>query len=170
MTRVKICGITNPGDVELAATLGADWIGLNFFTKSPRHVDETTARSIVQALPASVEPVALIVHEPLGEAQRIAQSVGIRSVQLHADHRELLPQGTRWICAFSVQDAGSLRIIDAYLDMLRAAGAAPAAVLVDAHVPGMFGGTGQIAPWQLLADFKPGVRLVIPKAIIGQNK
>src|SRR5437667_370108 len=54
--RIKICGITNPTDTELAARLGADWIGLNFYAKSPRHVDEAAARAIVQALPASVEP------------------------------------------------------------------------------------------------------------------
>jgi phosphoribosylanthranilate isomerase len=37
----------------------------------------------------------------------------------------------------------------------------PAAVLVDAFVPGQHGGTGQTVPWNLLADFQPGVPLLL---------
>ena len=62
--RIKICGITTPADAEQAAALGVDMIGLNFYAKSPRCINEATARAIVQALPASVVPVALFVNEP----------------------------------------------------------------------------------------------------------
>ena len=34
--RIKICGITSPADVRIAATAGADAVGLNFYTGSPR--------------------------------------------------------------------------------------------------------------------------------------
>ena len=37
--RVKICGITTPGDARLAADAGADAIGLNFVAGSPRALD-----------------------------------------------------------------------------------------------------------------------------------
>ena len=43
--RIKICGITNPADAELAASLGADWIGLNFYAKSPRIIDDAPRKS-----------------------------------------------------------------------------------------------------------------------------
>src|SRR5690606_12225228 len=50
MTRVKICGVTQPGDAELCVEAGADAIGLNFFPGSPRCVDAATARRIVSAI------------------------------------------------------------------------------------------------------------------------
>ncbi len=167
--RVKICGITTRADAEQAAAFGADMIGLNFYAKSPRQIDAAIARLIVQALPATVEPIALYVNEPITQAWRNAEQLGIGTVQLHGDPPECLPSGTRWIPAFPVRDAASLAQITACLDWLRAAGNAPAAILVDAHVPGQYGGTGQTAPWHLLADFKPGVPLILAGGLTPDN-
>src|SRR5438046_3021893 len=113
--RIKICGITNPADAEQASALGADMIGLNFYAKSPRCVDEKMARSIVEALPAIVEPVALFVNEPIQSVQRIVQPLGIRTAQLHGDLNEILISSIRWIPAFSVRDALGLQAITSYL-------------------------------------------------------
>jgi phosphoribosylanthranilate isomerase len=168
--RIKICGITNRADAEQAAALGADAIGLNFYAKSPRCIDSLTASSILNALPPFVEPVALFVNESLADAQRIAASLNLRTIQIHGDHRELLPTGnTHWILAFSVSEKADLQRITAYLENLKSVGAAPAAVLVDAQVAGMFGGTGQVAPWHLLADFKPGVPVILAGGLTPEN-
>lgn len=45
MTRVKICGINSPD--ALAAAADADWIGINFYPPSPRHVTPEQAASLV---------------------------------------------------------------------------------------------------------------------------
>ncbi len=45
----------------------------------------------------------------------------------------------------------------------------PSAILVDAHVAGQYGGTGQTAPWHLLADFKPGVPLILAGGLTPDN-
>jgi phosphoribosylanthranilate isomerase len=167
--RIKICGITNPADAERAATLGADMIGLNFYAGSPRRIDEATAKSIVQGLPATMEPVALFVDTIHIETVRIARALAIGTVQIHGSHREILPTDMRWIPAFSVGDAADLRGISAYLELLATVGIKPHAVLVDARVPGKFGGTGQTAPWRLLADFKPGVPLMLAGGLTPDN-
>ena len=67
----------------------------------------------------------------------------------------------RLIPAFPVGDAAGLARLTRHLDRCRALGRLPAAVLIDAHVPGRYGGTGQTAPWHLLADFDPGVPLLL---------
>lgn len=168
-TRVKICGITNPGDAELAAALGADMIGVNFYAKSPRFIDVVTARIIVAALPAAVEAVGVFVSEPWTQAQQFAAPLGIRTIQMHGELGECLPQGVRTISAFAVRDAASVQAMTTYLERLRSNGDSPAAILVDAHVLGQFGGTGQTAPWQLLADFQPGVPLILAGGLTPEN-
>jgi phosphoribosylanthranilate isomerase len=167
--RVKICGITNLADARQAALLGADMIGLNFYAGSPRLVDETAARAIVATLPASLTPVALFVDAPATRAQQIAQGLGIGTVQLHGKLDESLPAGMRWIPAFGVRDADSLRGITAWLERAHRLGAAPDAILVDAQVAGRHGGTGQTAPWHLLAGFDPGVPLILAGGLTPDN-
>lgn len=168
--RMKICGITNVTDAEQAASLGADAVGLNFYAKSPRCIDSAMARLILNVLPPFVQPVALFVNEALAEAQRTAHALNLRTIQIYGDHREAFPPGSmRWIPAFSVKDGAGLLTISSYLEKLLSAGAVPAAVLVDAHVPGRYGGTGQIVPWQLLADFKPGVPLILAGGLTPDN-
>jgi phosphoribosylanthranilate isomerase len=168
--RVKICGITNPTDAAEAVALGADAIGLNFYEKSPRCITPATATKILDVLPPLVEPVALFVNEALPQAQRLAQQLNIRTVQIHGELRECFPSGgCRWVPAFSVRDANDLQNIIQRLEKLWLVGDAPAAILVDAHVPGMFGGTGQVAPWELLADFRPAVPLILAGGLTPEN-
>ncbi len=167
--RVKICGITNPADAECAAALGADMIGLNFYPKSPRGIDQATARSILQALSTSATPVGLFVNESLAFVRQIVQSLKIRTVQLHGDLSEGLPASIDCIPAFAVRDAASLVHITVEVERLRVLGAVPTAILVDAHVPGQYGGTGQVAPWHLLADFKPGIPLILAGGLTPDN-
>ena len=166
--RIKICALSPiPPTAEQAAALGADAIGLNFYDKSPRYVDEETAYCILKALPPFVEPIALFVNEPFEEIRRIASDLAFRTVQIHRDIQRPFPMyGTRWIPAFPVREAICLALIDEALARMETT---PAAILVDAHVPGMFGGTGQVAPWQLLASYRPSVPLILAGGLTPDN-
>jgi phosphoribosylanthranilate isomerase len=62
-----------------------------------------------------------------------------------------------------------LQAITRYLDVCRLRGALPSAVLVDASVPGQYGGTGRQAPWHLLATFRPGVPLILAGGLTPDN-
>ena len=75
----------------------------------------------------------------------------------------------RVIPAFTVRDRQSLQAITDYLDVCARRDQPPAAILVDAHVPGSFGGTGQTLPWELLADFSPGVPLILAGGLTPDN-
>ncbi|HXG10630.1 MAG TPA: phosphoribosylanthranilate isomerase [Gemmataceae bacterium] len=169
--RVKICGITSEADGQLAAQLGADAIGLNFYPPSPRHVEPAAAARILRALPPFVEAVGLFINQPLRQVCQTLQPLGrIRVIQWYGEQRELSdPYPFQLIPAFNVRDANSLLEITRYLDLCRGLGRLPAAILADASVPGQYGGTGRTAPWNLLADFRPEVPLILAGGLTPEN-
>ena len=82
---IKLCGVRDAATARLAADLGADAIGLNFYSRSPRCVDRETARQIVRMLPETTEAVGLFVNHPLDFVVGAANECGLRTIQLHGD-------------------------------------------------------------------------------------
>jgi phosphoribosylanthranilate isomerase len=169
--RIKICGITTVVDALQAARLGADAIGLNFYPQSSRFVDRARAEAILHSLPPLVVPVALFVNEPLAAACSCAGQLGnVRTIQWHGDDPEVpRTSAYRFIPAFNICDRNSLARIERYLLRCQDEGQLPAAILADAAVPGQYGGTGQTAPWDLLADFRPPVPLILAGGLTPEN-
>ena len=167
--RIKICGITTVDDALLAARLGADAIGLNLFAGSKRHVPARQAMEIATALPPFVEAVALVVNDPLPAALAQAETIG-RTLQWHGNEPGLPPPlPWRFIPAFNIADHGSLTAVKDYLAKCKAIGRMPAAVLLDGHAAGQFGGTGQTVPWKLIADFDAGVPVILAGGLTPDN-
>jgi phosphoribosylanthranilate isomerase len=85
MVKVKICGITNLKDARRAVEAGADFLGFNFYPRSPRYVTPSAARRIVQRLPKGTAFVGVFVNEPTDKMLAIARRVGLRFLQLHGE-------------------------------------------------------------------------------------
>lgn len=83
MTKVKICGITNLEDAQLAVKFGADALGFNFYEKSPRFVSSACAKSIVEQLPEHILKFGVFVDEPVEKIKEIEKFVGLNAIQLH---------------------------------------------------------------------------------------
>jgi phosphoribosylanthranilate isomerase len=169
--RVKVCGVTGPDEARRVAELGADAVGLNFYPASPRYVDAARAAAILRELPPYVEAVGVFVNVPLREAvAALVPLPRVRCVQWHGEGCET-PDGSGYhlIPAFPVRDEASLADVTRYLDRCREVGHLPAAVLLDAQVPGLYGGTGRTAPWRLLASFRPGVPVVLAGGLTPAN-
>src|SRR5207253_203675 len=76
----------------------------------------------------------------------------IRMVQIHGEDILSCPfPGLVWMPAFPIRDASSFAPIGKLLQTC-APERGPLCILLDGHVRGAFGGTGNPAPWQLLAD------------------
>ncbi len=87
--RIKICGVTSPEDAIAAADAGADLIGINFVTGSPRCVDVNRALEICRAVEGrDVERVALFRNERWDVIDPILQRVPMERVQFHGDETE----------------------------------------------------------------------------------
>jgi phosphoribosylanthranilate isomerase len=176
--RVKICGITNEADAVQAADLGADAIGLNFYKESPRCITPAKAESIILNLPPFVEPVGIFVSSarPPGVEDIPKLGLGIRTVQVHSPDQNMFLSipfeivGVRLIPVFSVGENTDLSRISHYLkECGKRRANLLAAILVDARVPGQFGGTGKTVPWELLADFQPEVPLILAGGLTPEN-
>jgi phosphoribosylanthranilate isomerase len=168
--RVKICGVTTPADARLAAESGADAVGLNFYAQSPRYVPPAAAGALLRELPPFVDAVGVFVGLKTRQVCALAYQLGLGGVQCFADAEDVEDSFPfRRVAAFRVRDRSSLDEIERYLTLCRAASSMPAAALVDAHVEGQLGGTGRTAPWELLADFRPGVPLILAGGLTPEN-
>ena len=93
MTLIKICGITNLEDARAAIEAGADMLGFNFYRPSPRFIEPSHAREIIEDLelelehsPKAAMMVGVFVNEASPEALvRIARESGVTAAQLHGD-------------------------------------------------------------------------------------
>jgi phosphoribosylanthranilate isomerase len=144
MARVKICGLTNHEDALAAVEAGADLLGFNFYTRSPRYVTPDAARGIIERLPESVVSVGVFVNEREPEAvERIASEAGVGAAQLHGDE-------TPEFCSHldGLLTIKALRVGPDY-DAARASEFGTDAVLLDAFVKDEWGGTGHTFDWAL---------------------
>jgi phosphoribosylanthranilate isomerase len=168
--RVKICGVTTPDDVRACADAGADAVGINFYPQSPRYVDPRASQPLLRSIPPLLAGVGVFVGQPLRQMTALAYQLGLRAIQCHGDPPEPAdPFPFSLIVAFRVRDRQSLIDVESYLDRCRSAGHPPAAILADAFVEGRHGGTGQTAPWDLLADFGPGVPVILAGGLSPDN-
>ncbi len=81
MARVKICGLSDPETVALAAQAGADWIGLVFIAASPRAVTPERVPALLEAV-GRARPVALL-SDPDDRLISIVAHLGMPVIQLH---------------------------------------------------------------------------------------
>ena len=166
---VKICGLTEPGNALACAQAGADWIGLNFHPTSPRSISVDRGAEIVAALGARAEPVGLFVDRPVGDVVDVAMRVGLRTIQLHGDEspgylldlKKASPIPLQVVRAFRLSDVPSVDRMAAYLTLAEKLGCPPFAILVDAHVPGLAGGTGRSILPEILRQLPEHPRLIL---------
>jgi phosphoribosylanthranilate isomerase len=85
MTRVKICGITTPEDLEIAISAGADAIGLvvDVAVDTPREIHPERAAELVRAVPPFVTTVLVTMPETREAAVELASRVSPDVVQIH---------------------------------------------------------------------------------------
>lgn len=86
---IKICGVTRPEDAALAARLGAGFVGLNFWPRSPRRVaDLGRAREIADAArqaSGAVRIAGVFVDQAPAWIDEVVARTGLDLVQLHGD-------------------------------------------------------------------------------------
>ena len=82
-TAVKICGVTTEAALEACIEAEADWVGLVFFERSPRHLTASRAAALCRRLPASMVPVGLFVRPVAAGIAHVLADVPLRALQVY---------------------------------------------------------------------------------------
>jgi phosphoribosylanthranilate isomerase len=164
--RVKFCGITNLDDALEAQRLGAWAIGLNHWPQSPRYCEPDAALEISAALKRRLEVVGVFVDPTLDELAVAAENESLTMLQLHGGEgaafcREVARRtGCKVIKAIRVRSAADVRAAEAFRTDFH---------LLDAHRPAMPGGTGESFDWELLADRRSEVPMILAGGLTPDN-
>lgn len=154
---IKVCGIRDVAAAQAAVSAGASAIGVNFFAKSPRVVSPDQARQIASVMDqTATRPVGLFVNHPLEDIESVVSHVGLCVVQLHGDETpafvaDLQSRHSDWEILKAFRIGESLRPVAEFLAECEQLKVRLAGCLLEARVEGAFGGTGTVAPWELIA-------------------
>jgi len=145
--RVKICGITREQDAITAVNLGADAIGLVFYSESPRVVSVDQAKKITAVIPPFVSKVGLFVDVSDVEIEAVLNQVPLDILQFHGSEKPEQCQNysTPYIKAVRMHKEIDLgKIVCNYSDA--------SALLLDTYIEGQYGGTGKAFDWSMIPD------------------
>lgn len=146
MTRIKLCGLTRPCDIEWANDLRPDYIGFVFARKSRRYVPPMNARAFRETLNPAIQAVGVFVNEAPEVVADLLNTGVIDLAQLHGGEDEDYIKALRkltdrpLIQAFRVENTA---------DLERARQSTADHVLLDSGA----GGTGTAFDWALLTTF-----------------
>lgn len=165
--RIKLCGITSLEDAQLCADAGAWALGMIFWPGSRRRCTVPAAEQIAELLRRRVELAGVFVNAPLDTVARTAERARLSLVQLHGDEGPAFCDevarrtGARVIKAARIANRGDLQALRVFHTDFH---------LVDAHVEGLRGGTGETLDWSLPAGRpRAGTPLILSGGLTPAN-
>lgn len=170
MTKIKICGVTQPDDAARVAATGVEFLGLNFWPRSKRYLAPDHALAVATAArgagPARL--VGVFVNATRAEIVAIARDLGLDVIQLHGDETPdqaaAIAQATR-TPVWKAVAVGVARDLDALPSW------SVDAIVLDAPAIGR-GGAGQVFDWSFARDARqrhPARRLVLAGGLAPHN-
>ena len=167
----KICGITTSEDAVASIEVGAAALGFNFYPPSPRSISTGDELSWIKKLKADYHDVAFVavVVNPNGTLlEKLGDAGCFDAIQFHGDEspESCLTEGgrfSRWIKALRVRSES---------DLLPAREFETPYLLLDAAVPGAYGGSGHLIDWNLASGFvsaNPGKRVILAGGLNPEN-
>jgi len=151
-TSIKFCGLVRAEDVQFAAQLEVNALGLMFYEKSSRLIDLDTARQLRALMPSWITCVGLFVNSPPDQVKAYSSALGLDVVQFHGDEthqicqESLLPGQPYWRAIRVREQADLVNSWSNYPDAK--------AFVLDAYSEG-FGGSGHQFDWSLIPADRP---------------
>lgn len=193
MTKIKICGIKTLPDALAAMEAGADLIGFNFYPKSPRCIDAGQCRDIMSVMRryGHIVYVGVFVNASVEEIYATMETCGLSLAQLHGDETpEMLDKlkGKAFkafrlsvsesfetsVYPFLNSVAKSVSVGESATESVEEIRypfqqSALPALLVDASVKGVYGGSGVTADWDGAAELAKKYPLLLAGGLTPEN-
>lgn len=171
--QVKICGLSTAETVAASVDAGADYLGFNFYPRSPRYISPEKSAGLAALVPADVIKVALVVDADDATIEAIVEALKPDMLQLHGsetpDRLAALKArfGLPLMKAIAVREAQDLEAARIYRDRADL-------LLFDAKPPksmpnALPGGNGLVFDWSLLAGQKPDLPWMLSGGLTPQN-
>ena len=144
-TRIKICGITNLQDAKVVIDQGVDAIGLVFCENSPRYINISRAKEIVENTTPFVNCVGLFVDAEKEYINNVLKEVALDTLQFHGQESEqaCALYNKPYIKAIRMNE--SINFSEEAEKYFSAQ-----ALLLDTYIEGLPGGTGIVFDWDLI--------------------
>lgn len=164
---LKVCGVTLAEDADVLVELRVDAVGVNFWPGSKRYLAPESS-DWLKLLAGKILRVGVFVNEPPALPMRLIREGLIDVVQLHGD------ESPADAAIFREHDIPFFKAIGvkSALDLDAAHDFGASAILLDAHAPGIYGGTGQTMDWNTAAAFRashPALPLILAGGIVPEN-
>jgi phosphoribosylanthranilate isomerase len=178
MTKIKICGIKTLKDALAAIEAGADYLGFNFYPKSVRFIEKSACAEITSVLKREYPQVKLVgvfVNSPVDEIKDILQTCSLDLAQLHGD------ETPEMVASFNSKAFKAIRLSSpesaetSVYPFLQSAIRYPLqesalpALLIDAAVKGVYGGSGVTADWAAAAKLAQQYPLLLAGGLTPEN-
>lgn len=144
MTKIKLCGLTLPCDIEYVNELLPEYIGFVFAPKSRRYISPEKAEVLREHLDDRITPVGVFVDEKIEVIADLIKRKIIDIVQLHGNESEQYIEDLRRVIDCPVIKAFR---IESEADIVSANNSSADYVLLDSG-----GGTGKVFDHSLLKD------------------
>ena len=146
MTKIKLCGLSRPCDIETANKLKPDYVGFVFWKKSKRCISPETAESLKSLLIPGIKAVGVFLDETPEQVAALLNRGIIDLAQLHGAEDEEYLRTLRSLTDRPLIQAFRVRSEE---DLRRAEESAAEEILLDAGA-----GTGTSFDWSLLRNMK----------------
>ena len=164
MTKIKICGIKTLKDALAAIEAGADHLGFNFYPKSVRFVEKQVCAEITAVLKKEyphIKLVGVFVNSSVEEIKAILDTCSFDLAQLHGD------ETSEMVKALDGKGFKAFRGVPENMNGF--ARAAAPALLLDAAVKGVYGGSGVMADWNRAAELAKQYPLLLAGGLTPEN-
>lgn len=165
---LKICGVTSLDDAEQLVTAQVPALGINFWPHSKRYCPPEAASAILTPLQDRIVRVGVFVNNARELTPSLLAKRKLDIIQLHGDEddselRSFLEEGVPVIRSLALSTGADLTEVASHYQELASQTGGTLSLLLDAHAPGLYGGTGKTIDWEQAATF---IKLAAPLPVL----